>query len=392
MAEPSTLLLGLLFLAVAAGWVLGRSASASDKGQDKSPPSQYYLGLNFLLDGEQESALKAFSDALAVNAETFETHITFGSLLRKRGEVDNAIKIHQSLLSRSKLPDVQKNQAHLELAKDFIAAGLLDRAEQLLKDLIDLSVDHQADARVLLIDVYEASRDWVQARQLAESQLVEVSSQQEPAAVARASVIREKLAHYCCEAAEDDDMRGDTESAGRLATEALNWCDDAVWPQIILARLDHKGDKAQEAYDRLLRLAQASPDRLPEFIQDLLVVSDEIDRRDDVTDLLSALLEHTQDPQMRVIAAEEYLARGQQARALDVIKQGLLTQPSPKLLRQAIELLGEDVVSPEVIAGAQRLASRQSAYLCGVCGFHGPSFYWQCPGCKSWDTLHRPKQ
>jgi lipopolysaccharide biosynthesis regulator YciM len=177
-----------------------------------------------------------------------------------------------------------------------------------------------------------------------------------------------------------------------LATEALNWCDDAVWPQIILARLDHKGDKAQEAYDRLLRLAQASPDRLPEFIQDLLVVSDEIDRRDDVTDLLSALLEHTQDPQMRVIAAEEYLARGQQARALDVIKQGLLTQPSPKLLRQAIELLGEDVVSPEVIAGAQRLASRQSAYLCGVCGFHGPSFYWQCPGCKSWDTLHRPKQ
>ena len=392
MAEPSTLLLGLLFLAVAAGWVLGRSASASDKGQDKSPPSQYYLGLNFLLDGEQESALKAFSDALAVNAETFETHITFGSLLRKRGEVDNAIKIHQSLLSRSKLPDVQKNQAHLELAKDFIAAGLLDRAEQLLKDLIDLSVDHQADARVLLIDVYEASRDWVQARQLAESQLVEVSSQQEPAAVARASAIREKLAHYCSEAAEDDDMRGDTESAGRLATEALNWCDDAVWPQIILARLDHKGDKAQEAYDRLLRLAQASPDRLPEFIQDLLVVSDEIDRRDDVTDLLSALLEHTQDPQMRVIAAEEYLARGQQARALDVIKQGLLTQPSPKLLRQAIELLGEDVVSPEVIAGAQRLASRQSAYLCGVCGFHGPSFYWQCPGCKSWDTLHRPKQ
>ena len=113
MAEPSTLLLGLLFLAVAAGWVLGRSASASDKGEDKSPPSQYYLGLNFLLDGEQESALKAFSDALAVNAETFETHITFGSLLRKRGEVDNAIKIHQSLLSRSKLPDVQKNQAHL---------------------------------------------------------------------------------------------------------------------------------------------------------------------------------------------------------------------------------------------------------------------------------------
>ena len=162
MAEPNTLLLALLFLAVAAGWVLGRGAASRDVADETAPPSQYYLGLNFLLDGEQESALKAFSEALAVNAETFETHITFGSLLRKRGEVDNAIKIHQSLLSRSRLPDVQKNQAHLELAKDFIAAGLLDRAEQLLKDLLELSEEHQLDAKSLLIELFETSRDWDQ--------------------------------------------------------------------------------------------------------------------------------------------------------------------------------------------------------------------------------------
>ena len=170
MAEPNTLLLVLLFLAVAAGWVLGRGAASRDIPDEAAPPSQYYLGLNFLLDGEQESALKAFSEALAVNAETFETHITFGSLLRKRGEVDNAIKIHQSLLSRSRLPDVQKNQAHLELAKDFIAAGLLDRAEKLLKDLLELSEEHQLDATSLLIAVFEASRDWIR-RELMESQL-----------------------------------------------------------------------------------------------------------------------------------------------------------------------------------------------------------------------------
>ena len=190
MAEPSTLLLGLLFLAVAAGWVLGRGASSRDAADEQTPPSQYYLGLNFLLDGEQESALKAFSEALAVNAETFETHITFGSLLRKRGEVDNAIKIHQSLLSRTRLPDVQKNQAHLELAKDFIAAGLLDRAEQLLNDLIELSEDHETDAKTLLIDVCEASRDWSQARRLAESQLTQTVSQPEPAAKIKAEIGR----------------------------------------------------------------------------------------------------------------------------------------------------------------------------------------------------------
>jgi lipopolysaccharide biosynthesis regulator YciM len=388
MAEPNTLLLVLLFLAVGAGWVLGRGAAGRDASDEAAPPSQYYLGLNFLLDGEQESALKAFSEALAVNAETFETHITFGSLLRKRGEVDNAIKIHQSLLSRSRLPDVQKNQAHLELAKDFIAAGLLDRAEQLLKDLIELSEDHRVDAKVLLVEVFEASRDWDQAYKLTESQLLEANDDNgQEATVIKAHA---KLGHYCCEAAEDKESAGDLEAARELAERALNWTEESVWPHIILARLDQQQDQPRRAYDRLITAAGMSPERLPEFASQLIAVSDSVNARADLTPLLATLLTQREDPQLRVILADEHGARGDDAKALDIIKQGLNKKPSSRLLMQALTLLGEEVATPEIIEGAKKLASRQSAYLCGVCGFHGPSFYWQCPGCKSWDTLHRP--
>jgi lipopolysaccharide biosynthesis regulator YciM len=388
MAEPNTLLLVLLFLAVGAGWVLGRGAAGRDASDEAAPPSQYYLGLNFLLDGEQESALKAFSEALAVNAETFETHITFGSLLRKRGEVDNAIKIHQSLLSRSRLPDVQKNQAHLELAKDFIAAGLLDRAEQLLKDLIELSEDHRVDAKVLLVEVFEASRDWDQAYKLTESQLLEANDDNgQEATVIKAHA---KLGHYCCEAAEDKESAGDLEAARELAERALNWTEESVWPHIILARLDQQQDQPRRAYDRLITAARMSPERLPEFASQLIAVSDSVNARADLTPLLATLLTQREDPQLRVILADEHGARGDDAKALDIIKQGLNKKPSSRLLMQALTLLGEEVATPEIIEGAKKLASRQSAYLCGVCGFHGPSFYWQCPGCKSWDTLHRP--
>ena len=388
MAEPNTLLLVLLFLAVGAGWVLGRGAAGRDTSDEAAPPSQYYLGLNFLLDGEQESALKAFSEALAVNAETFETHITFGSLLRKRGEVDNAIKIHQSLLSRSRLPDVQKNQAHLELAKDFIAAGLLDRAEQLLKDLIELSKDHGLDAKVLLVEVFEASRDWDQAYKLTESQLLEASDDNgQEATVIKAHA---KLGHYCCEAAEDKESVGDLEASRELAERALNWTEESVWPHIILARLDQQQDQPRRAYDRLIAAARMSPERLPEFASQLIAVSDSVNARADLTPLLATLLTQREDPQLRVILADEHGARGDDAKALDVIKQGLNKKPSSRLLMQALTLLGEEVATPEIIEGAKKLASRQSVYLCGVCGFHGPSFYWQCPGCKSWDTLHRP--
>ena len=390
MAEPSTLLLGLLFLAVAAGWVLGRGASSRDAADEQTPPSQYYLGLNFLLDGEQESALKAFSEALAVNAETFETHITFGSLLRKRGEVDNAIKIHQSLLSRTRLPDVQKNQAHLELAKDFIAAGLLDRAEQLLKDLIELSVDHEADAKALLIDVCEASRDWSQARLLAESQLTQTVSQPEPAAKLKAGKIREKLSHYCCEDAEDHELKKDAQGSRALAQEALKWSEDAVWPQIILARLDQQEGQPARAYDRLVTAAELLPERFPEVVNELVTLSTVLDRHNGFTALVERLLKRREDPQIRVILADAYIAGGQEARALNVIKQGLESKPSSLLLARALDLMGDNTIDDSLVASAHTLASRQSAYLCGVCGFHGPSFYWQCPGCKSWDTLYRP--
>ena len=388
MAEPNTLLLVLLFLAVAAGWVLGRGAASRDIADEAAPPSQYYLGLNFLLDGEQESALKAFSEALAVNAETFETHITFGSLLRKRGEVDNAIKIHQSLLSRSRLPDVQKNQAHLELAKDFIAAGLLDRAEKLLKDLLELSEEHQLDAKSLLIAVFEASRDWDQACELMESQLAEVrddDAHQKSATIEA----RTKLGHYCCEAAEDKESAGDLEAAHELAMRALDWTEESVWAHTILARLDQQQDEPRRAYDRLITAAKKSPERLPEFAAQLIAVSESVNCRDDLRPLITMLLTQREDPQLRVILADELSWRGDDAKALDVIKQGLNKKPSSRLLVQALTLLGKEVATPEVIQGAQKLASCQSAYLCGMCGFHGPSFYWQCPGCKKWDTLCR---
>ena len=391
MAEPNTLLLALLFLAVAAGWVLGRGASGRDEEVDQTPPSQYYLGLNFLLDGEQESALKAFSEALAVNAETFETHITFGSLLRKRGEVDNAIKIHQSLLSRTKLPDAQKNQAHLELSKDFIAAGLLDRAEQLLKDLIELSEEHEADAKVLLLEVFEASRDWEQARVLAESQLKQVlATTVTPGSKAKADKIKARLCNYCCESAEDQEAKCEWVVARNEAAEGLRWDDTSIWPHLIMARIDAQEGSTQEAFDRLMSAAKVAPNRLPEFIEPLREVCDALDCRARLVSTISELLDARDDPQLRALLAEEYLCDGNEAAALDILVQGLDQKPTSALLQKTLELMSEQVSCPEVVEAARKLSIKQSTYLCGVCGFHGPSFYWQCPGCKNWDTLYRP--
>jgi lipopolysaccharide biosynthesis regulator YciM len=40
------------------------------------------------------------------------------------------------------------------------------------------------------------------------------------------------------------------------------------------------------------------------------------------------------------------------------------------------------------VAGAMRnVVLRHARYRCSECGLDSSSFLWQCPGCKSWDTL-----
>ena len=65
------------------------------------------MGLNFLLNEQPDRALDVFIKMLEVDSDTVETHLALGSLFRRRGEVDRAIRIHQNLIAR---PHLNKQQ------------------------------------------------------------------------------------------------------------------------------------------------------------------------------------------------------------------------------------------------------------------------------------------
>jgi lipopolysaccharide biosynthesis regulator YciM len=216
----NALLLVLLALAIAAGWTLGRGGLRIDGADRAQLPSQYYRGFNFLLDGEEDDAVDAFTEALAVNEDTLDTHIALGSVLRKRGEVDRAIRIHQNLLKRPQLTAVQLHQSHLELARDFIAAGLYDRAEQLLSDLAVQSTEFSATAQRHLLDVHEAQRDWVAATTIAD-QLIAQAEEGGQSATGQGQPVQQLRGHYLCEQADAALEAGDDTTAGEFYEVAL---------------------------------------------------------------------------------------------------------------------------------------------------------------------------
>ena len=124
--------------------------------------AEYYRGLNYLLNNEEDKAFKIFTALMDVDSSTIETHLALGGLYRKRGEFDKAILIHQNLLSRPTLESELKNQSLYELAKDFYSAGLYDRAEKIFKNLSEIKVYRQSSLEYLL-KIFEQTKDWNKA-------------------------------------------------------------------------------------------------------------------------------------------------------------------------------------------------------------------------------------
>lgn len=130
------LLFLLLPIAAAYGWFMGRnSVRTEERKEQKRFSKKYATGINLLLSDQPDKAVDLFVELLDVDSETIETHWTLGKLFRRRGEVDRAIKIHKNLTSLPNLSEHDRLTAMYELGKDYLSAGIYDRAEQMFAGL-----------------------------------------------------------------------------------------------------------------------------------------------------------------------------------------------------------------------------------------------------------------
>ena len=144
--ESTFLLVGLLFVAAALGYVFARFSDEEKKAEAPGQLNADYLkGLNFLLNEKPDQALEVFMRMVEVDDETLETHFALGGLFRRRGEVERAIRVHQNLIARPNLSRLHKDQAFFALGEDYLSAGLFDRAEKLFMQMRG-SPEHRVDA------------------------------------------------------------------------------------------------------------------------------------------------------------------------------------------------------------------------------------------------------
>lgn len=377
------LLLFLLPVAALSGWLSGYRHRKSIELENKTPAisSDYFLGLNYLINEQPDKAVDVFIKMLEVNTDTVETHLALGNLFRRRGEVDRAIRIHQNLIARPQLLQKQRAQALYELAQDYLRAGVLDRAERLFSELIELGGD-VTDSLNNLINIYQQQKDWQQA--IATAKKLESLSKIK---------MNFAIAHYYCELADQSRLDKRYEQARTYLQESLNHDKNCARANIILGQIFFEAAEYQQA----IKALRAVYDQDAEYVSEVIGLLGESYKRlgleGEFVDYLTrhinekpriyyilAMTDYLRDKQGDLVAIE-YLSK-QMSRCLSLrgLEQmlGLYMDHVDVKMREQLLLLKEFT---------EKLIETKPVYRCVHCGFAGKKLYWQCPSCRKWNSV-----
>ncbi len=366
------------------GWLAARIDIKHLLLESRQLPKSYFRGLNFLLNEQPDKAIESFIEVAKVNPETVELHFALGSLFRRRGETERAIRMHKNLLERSDLGQEQRLVAMVELGQDYLKAGLLDRAEEVFLKLKDSP--HRADALKFLLEIYQQEKDWLKAIGIARELEKDTGESWQ-----------KEIANYYCELAVSEATHSRPEEAKRILADALTAHRKCVRANVVLGDLAAAAGDHAAAIEAWKRIEQQNPAYLALVAQRLLDSHRTLGRPEEGLTLLRG-----------------YLASSPSLDLLDVAFQSTLdvegTEAAYKLVKDELRrnqtLLGLDklleaqvlIATPEKRPDLELVRNlvhnhtrRLARYQCENCGFKARQFYWHCPACGGWET-YPPKR
>ena len=317
----------LLPIAWYMGYRNGRKKTSSNHVRQSNELSkQYFTGLNYLLNEQDDKAIDAFVSVLEVDSETVETHLALGNLYRKRGEVDRAIRIHQNLIARPSLTAIYRKTALFELGRDYMAAGLLDRAEHIYKELLH-DQNHKQESLEQLLQIYQQTKDWRNAIEV--SQKIRLND---------VPHIKKEIAHFYCELAESSLFSGANKEALSFAKSALS-VDPACSRAILVSGNIHYSagqyKKALKAYKDLIR---HDIELLSEAIESIKACYLQIGDRNGFNHFLTLAIDSGAGVSTILSLAEEIQKNEGDRAAAEYIAAQMVKHPSIKGLLKLIDL------------------------------------------------------
>lgn len=388
------LLFLLLPIAALYGWYMGQRSAKKDQDAINNKFSRDYVtGLNFLLSNQQEKAVDLFLSMLQkqesenqISTESqFEAEITLGNLFRSRGEVDRALRIHQGIENSLHYSFEQKLLAKQQLAKDFMAAGFYDRAENYYITLLD-EPEFAVNSLSQLAVIYHKTREWKRAINVAEKRLrIEPEMDKIP------------LSHYYCEYAQA--VRSEDEKAFLTALQkALSYVPHCARASILFGDFFFEKQEMRTALRYFEAVLEQEPNYISEVLHKIkqcyialneqnnfelfLIKANQIKHNSSVDLALAEFIEQKDG----VEAAQSRLYQQvRQFPSLMTFHRFIYYQ-----VNEAEEGRGkESLVLLHKMVGDRIKQGFQ--YRCIHCGYQSYRLSWHCPSCRTWESI-KPMQ
>lgn len=380
--EPWMLLVFPLFFGM--GWLAARIDIKELLTESNTLPRSYFQGLNFLLNEQQDQAIEAFIEVVKVDPQTIELHFALGSLFRRRGEVDRAIRMHLNLVERGDLDEVKKQQALFELAQDYLKAGILDRAETAFQSLH--GTPYEKESLEFLLEIFQKEHDWLKAIDITQ-RLTALTGE------SRGNL----AAFFFCELATSELAQKQTEAAVVHLEQALSVNPKSVRASMMLGDIELAAGHAPRAIEIWKKVEQQDAQYLPLVAERVLQgYRQNNDENGGVVSLQNYLQKYPSLDLMNVLFGVIVQRDGAEA-AYQLVRNELKRNPSllglDKLLEaQLLGYSGERRSDIELVKSLIHNRTRSLAmYRCGHCGFKARQFYWHCPACHSWES-YSPKR
>ncbi|MEW5864159.1 MAG: lipopolysaccharide assembly protein LapB [Pseudomonadota bacterium] len=363
------------------GWFAARIDIKHLVRDSRALPNSYFRGLNFLLNEQPDKAIEAFIEVVKVDPETVELHFALGSLFRRRGEYDRAIRMHQHLVERADLGPERRAAALYELGQDYLKAGILDRAEEIFRRLAEQG-PHAAEARAFLLQIFQQEKEWAKAIEMARRLEKETG-------VSRAR----EIAQFLCELAATDATHSRPDDARARLAEALETNRRCVRASLALGDLERAAGNLDGAIAHWKRIESQNPAYLALVAQRLLEAHRDAGRLEEGLTLLTGYLERY--PSLDLLdAVFQYTleAKGAEA-AYRLVRDELRRNPTLLGLDRLLEAQIVAAANPERRRDLELVRNlvhshtrRLARYRCESCGFKARQFHWLCPGCGAWES------
>ncbi len=363
-------------------WIANRNNSNKNAHVSNKLSREYVVGLNYLLNEQPDKAVDIFIKLLEVDSDTVETHLALGSLFRRRGEVDRAIRIHQNLIARPQLSILQRKEALMALGQDYMSAGVFDRAERIFLEVVELGGSKETSSLHGLLAIYQQEKAWEKALDIVKK--LEIST---------GSSFHHQAAHYYCEMAAQALKINAMDKAAYCIKQAISVDPESVRASLMHAHLEIKEGKYKQAIKSLKRVPQQDAEFLTEIIEPLVFCHKELDLMSDCIHFLEHTLEEHPRASVIFVIAEYLNQIKSRDAAIDFVAGNLSKHPSIKGLNRLIYWHLESAQG-KVREKLQMLYDITSKFLdnkpiyrCGQCGFGGKHLHWHCPSCKQWGKM-----